>query len=140
MTRAAGKSICHPCPIGTVRFLFPEGLRRLLPHPVCRPDEESCCRSKGPALLRTEFSRAHLPPACLLRPLHTPGLFCVAPGRGQGRCVCSGLVRNGEENTGSTLPPALLCLSENKGGPQHLLPWMPFYEGLLTPKTEGPMC
>ena len=86
MTRAAGKRICHPCPIGQVRFLFPEGLRRLLPHPVCRPDVESCCRGKGPALLRTEFSRAHLPPACLLRPLHAPGLVCVAPGRGQGRC------------------------------------------------------
>lgn len=54
--------------------------------------------------------------------------------------VCSGLVGNGEENTGSTLPPALLCLSENKGGSQHLLPWMPFYEGLLMPKTEGPVC
>lgn len=141
MTRAAGKGICHPSSIGQVRLLFPEGLRRLLPQPLCRPEVQ------GPAVgVRAQLCSGQrvleCPPApCVFaQDPHTPGLVCVALGRGQGWCR-SGLVWWGMgKRTGSTLPPALFCLSENKGGSQHLLPWMPFYEGLLRPKAEGPVC
>ena len=132
------KSICHPSPIGQVRLLFPEGLRRLLPQPLCRPEVQ------GPAVgVRAQLCSGQrvleCPPApCVFAqaPPHSRFSLCRPWGEGKGG---AGLIWSGG-GWGRELPPAPFCLSENKGGSQHLLPWMPFFEGVLRPKAEGPVC
>ena len=82
------RSICHPSPIGQVRLLFPEGLRRLLPQPLCRPEVQ------GPAVgVRAQLCSGQrvleCPPApCVFAqaPPHSRFSLCRPLGRGQGWC------------------------------------------------------
>ena len=116
MTRAAGKGICHPSPIGQVRLLFPEGLRRLLPQPLCRPEVQ------GPAVgVRAQLCSGQrvleCPPApCMFAqaPPHSRFSLCLPGERAREVQVWFGLVGDGEENWKHTAPSPVLPLRKQR--------------------------